>query len=366
MPISDLNKARLDDILSRELYEIPDTGPVVTLEPGQDISYAIENAPAGGIIVLKNGDHPAIGKVKHSAGVTVMAENKSGAKIQGTSGDTMSMNDGALIAHTLFRGLDMQAGGRSMLTTLSDTGSGYDVAFEDCSIDGGWNHDTNTGTDWGPYTGKWGLNPHRWAGYAARCDFKNIRREHGIYCHTPMNDILLYECRFMRNGRTGSQFVGRNGEAGFSPFQLDVISCFYDDNGLGDGGQSLTAGGMRYIHVQDSQFAIGRDRDFRARYMQNHPWENIYGEAHFVNWSDKGRQDLTDAVEFSGTNWFYNYPGDGAGTPVMVKNAKEFIASGNLHIIRSESKTAIELGTGMALSPAPDLRVDIKGKVVWV
>jgi hypothetical protein len=350
-----LNQQRIDWIDEHEAYEIPDA-PSISVEPGQDVGDLIDTTPAGTTLILEDGDHE-IGRITRSAGCTVMARNCRMATVKANSGDTISCMDGALLEETLFRGLFIEASGRSAVMTLSEKPP-YRFNFLDCVIDGGYDHATGQGFD-----SKWGLMIHRWAGWAARCTFRNIKREHGAYIHTPMSDILLYKNVSENLGRTSYQFVGRRTEAGYADIELHVKDCTLKNPGLRDGGSSLTVQGIGTLLVEDSEFLIGQDRQFRDAYMNSHPNQSVFSTGHIVNWDDLGRCDPTKQVTFKNVN-VWSHPGDGQAPCVTVKNADALKIEGRAYVQTGFNSHAFELKQGMPVDISEIGDYKLGGQVV--
>lgn len=357
MPLTPTNQATLDDLRSREVYEATDLPAGATMKfatLGDDLGEAAMDLDDGDVLVVEDGDYK-FGRLDSCAkNVTVMARNKLGATLKATAGDTIQMNDGAAIGGITFRGLVIEAGGRSAITTLSQTGP-YRVNFEHCRIDGGWDHANGKPlpgfNDYGQWSGYWGANIYRWIGHAAWTDFVNMRREHGIYAHHPGGDLLFYKCRAMNNGRTGMQFVGRENEEGWADVQLAFVEGYYGNNGRRDGGSQLTAGGVREVYLEDCEWLLDKPA--------------LKGTGHLVCWDDKGRQKPCEVVEFRGTTEMYTGKGMASAPCIKITNSKRTIAGGRF-IVDGGGQDPAWLAQGMPVSvefTAPPLYT---GKVKYV
>ncbi len=350
-----LNQQRIDDLDAREAYEIPDT-PTRSVEPGEDIGDLITaNSTPGMTFIAEDGPHE-IGRINKSVGCTVMARNEHQAVITRNTGDSISCMDGSQLAATTFRGLNIECSGRSAVMTLSEKPP-YDFRFEDCIIDGLYDHATGQGAD-----SKWGLMIHRWSGYAARCLFRNIKREHGAYIHTPMSDILLYKNVSENLGRTSYQFVGRRTEAGYADIELHVKDCTLKNPGLRDGGSSLTVQGIGRLLIEDSEFLIGQDRTFRDAYMLR-TGKQVFSTGHIVNWDDLGRCDSTRQVTFKNVN-VWSHPGDGNAACIQIKNADKLKIEGRAYVQTGFNNHAFEISQGMPVDISEIADYKLGGQVV--
>jgi hypothetical protein len=352
-----LNQQRIEHLEGSAAYEIPDA-PSQDVEPGRNLAALVDkNRIPGKTFVLEDGEY-TMGRITQSVGCLIMARNERKAIIRGGSGDTISMMDGARLEETTFRGLVIEGSGRSAVMTLSDKPP-YRFNFEDCTIDGLYDHAARSGRDT-----KWGLMIHRWAGYAARCLFENIKREHAAYIHTPMSDILLYKNTVRRCGRTAFQFVGRNNEAGYADVEVHVHGGKYEDCGLKDGGSTLTVQGIGTLLVDgNAEFLIGTNRAFRDAYMASHPDMRVFSTGHIVNWSDKGRCDPTRLVTLKDVNIF-SHPGDGNAPCVQVKNADGLSIQGKASIQAGFNRHAFELKYGMNIDLSKLVEHKLDGEVV--
>lgn len=343
MPLTPLNQSRL--AMLRDLkYEVQKTDWQVN--PGDDISGILENAQPGDSLVLEDGDY-TIGRINRCAeGVTVMARNQGRATIKGGSGDTISCMDGSQLGEITFRGLVIEGSSRSAVMTLSEKPP-YRMNFDRCVFDGapGWSGDPD-----GPRPDtKWLVMIHRWFGWANRCTFKNVYREHGGYIHTPGGDILIHQCRSIDNGRTAWQFVGRNAEAGYADVQVAFVESYFANNGRKDGSTQVTVGGCREAYFQDCEWLLD--------------WAAPYGTGHLLNWSDKMRQDPTDLIELVGTNKFFTKDNCGSAPAVRVVNSRELAVSGQLGIFAGGQNAAeVSLEAKLSLGPF-DSYPQIKGAV---
>ena len=377
MQIAQLNKDRI-----RQLNEEKDYDWFIAQVGSQSTTKVTPNDVRDSLgFVLYSGDDPlkwavqnvngfcliepsvyTVGKIKSTKGGTFMARINQSVRLVAGEGDTISIDDGKDIAPVVFRGWDIPASGRSAFMTDSRWGSSFDVSFVDCVIDGYYNHATNTGQ-----MAKWGLMPHLWSGYAARCIFRNIKKEHGIYCHEPKADILLLDCEFSRNGRTGCQFVARETEGGYSFVQLDIVGCTFNDNGLNDGGASITAQGIQHILLTRVKSWIGEDRAFRNLYMKNHPEKTAFSTGHVVNWDEfKDGASRNNPTEIFGLDdcLFSSHEGDGHAPVLEIKNSVKCVIQNRLYVKAGYSNHAAVVGKGMVIDTSNVTWINYnKGKI---
>jgi hypothetical protein len=297
---STLNQSRIDKLNAQEGYEVPpaDESYVLALggklyDPGGNVVdsridlkgcvtwYDFHEHP-----LVVHGSWPGFKINKPVPGGRIIAADRLGSTITGGSGYTLYLESDGIGEITLC-GFRIAPSSTAGVVTLDQNGP-FLLNFEDCVLDGAYNHATNSGFD-----AKWGMIMHRWSGYMARTQIMNIKQEHCLYAHTLTGDTLIYDCHMRRTGRTNIQVCGRYHESGYGDAELSIQDCLFEDSGLHNGGSTLTLGGTRRVELKGVTATLGADAAFTDGWLQTHAtqYTKAMGQGSLVNWSDKGRQD---------------------------------------------------------------------------
>ncbi|MEM7307926.1 MAG: hypothetical protein AAF682_14710 [Planctomycetota bacterium] len=135
--------------------------------------------------------------------------------------------------------------------------------FENCEIDGDFDHAAQSGPDskWGMLT--WALADFTWSGGSVH----NIHREHCFYMHNNAGDVLIEDADLYEVGRTALQVVARKWEGTPqnpvlppNPGDITLRDCVIADTGLFNAGINPDSG-LPYssnFHHGQSVTIVGR------------------------------------------------------------------------------------------------------------
>ena len=201
---------------------------------------------------------PAVNWIGSTNTSPVIVEGGPGVVIERSTGagsDTILVLSGSDPAHPFnditWRDIRIEASSRAGVLI----GTGFDPlagvaytgwTFEDCEIDGDFDHATQSGPEskWGMLT--WSIADFTWSGGSVH----NIHREHSFYMHNNAGDVLIENADLYEVGRTALQVVARKweGEIGVGqplpPNTGDITlrDCVIADTGLFNAGLNPDTG----------------------------------------------------------------------------------------------------------------------------
>jgi hypothetical protein len=367
------------------------------IEDRQPIARALELAAPGALILVGAGTYPRLGvgfsniawwSAQTSGGTEgnpIRVVGETGARLVCEEpGDTLAINQTVPCAFIDFENLEIEAGERAgvLFYELPPDQRHQGFRFFDCSIDGQWDH----ASDSGPHSSKWAVLGHNldgfvFAGRRSRAVVQRIRHEHGFYLQNPRGDITLENIDAKELGRTFVQVTARARSGPPGVGVITVRNCQVSDVGLarGDGykgGSAFTFAGRlkdNLIRVENCTYRAGFD-PFLLKLTQ--PGEP-YGTGALVAWD--GSEELANGTLILSGNHFEFAPGCGDRPVVSIGACQVVEITGNNHFIAGGSYPVLSLdpldGTGglknlpngqvtVASDNRFEGRIEVRGQVV--
>ncbi len=326
-------------------------------EARNPIAVALGMAGPGSRIKLMPGDYPAfgIGYTKPAwwnahtpggfPGNPIVVEALGKVRIMPSDrGDTISIHQGKPSAHITFQGLTIVPSYRAAVM-FTKTGKGKKHTgfhFEDCSIEGAWDHVQNRGT-----TSKWGVWGHSlddfvFRGLRARAEIKNLRYEHAFYLQNPTGNVTIENVDAHELGRTFVQLTNRKGDGPPGKGTFTVRDCRVSDIGLSKddnhkGGSAFTFAGRHTgtILVERCHYKAGFDPKLRKLTRGDAP----YGTGALVAWD--GNESVPNRALVLRDNVFEFAPECGDRAVVSIGGCKDvrilgynrFVAGAHAHAL---------------------------------
>jgi hypothetical protein len=335
------------------------------LQDRQPIARALELAAPGALILVGAGTYPRLGigfsgnnwwsanTTGGSEGNPIRVVGESGARLVcDEPGDTIAINQQVPCAFIDFENLEIEAGERAgiLFYQLPNDQRHRGFRFYDCSIDGAWDHASNSG----PHSSKWAVLGHNldgfvFAGRRGRAVVQRIRHEHGFYLQNPFGDLTLENIDAKELGRTFVQVTARESSGPPGVGLITVRGCQVSDVGLaaGDGfkgGSAFTFAGRlkdNVIRVENCTYRAGFD-PFLAKLTQA---GEPYGTGALVAWD--GGEKLANGTLILSGNHFEFAPGCGdrpvvsigACQVVEITGNNRFIAGGQYPVLSLDPLT---------------------------
>lgn len=220
--------------------------PEPTVQVKNPIAYALERAGPGSVIRLGPGVYRglSIGQTSSSAdnarttgglpGRPIVVEGGAGTRIRADGADAIFIAQQLGTAHIRFRDLRIEAGWRSgVLFARGGLHEGF--SFQDCDIDGGFNHATGRGraSKWGVHGS--GLKDFEYRGVTRLAKVTNLRDEHAFYLQNLRGDVTIERVIGANLGRTFVQITARSGEGNPGVGKITIRDCSVRDCGIAPG-----------------------------------------------------------------------------------------------------------------------------------
>lgn len=332
-----------------------------------------------------------------SAANPVVIEGASGAVIKrnpGAGSDTLLVlsdgNPNHPFNYVTWRNMKFETSTRAGILI----GSGADPAagipfrswrFENCEIDGLWDHKTGVGnlSMWGMLT--WALSDFVWTGGSVH----DIQEQHGFYLHNNLGNVTIEDVDIYETGRTAIQITARKYEGGPllppNPGNIVIRNCVIADTGLFTAG--LTADGQPYddnYHNGQSITIVGRQNGLTEVYgnyvafgldtftpglraailaRPDYPTNKPYGSGAFVSWTTSSESFETSLMLQLHSNRFVYEANSAANVPVVVSAFRGVCVRNNL-VLSGVRTEAMSIGSaGNPNHPTPTF-YDVKANVL--
>jgi hypothetical protein len=342
-----------------------------TIRCPNPLAEALRRAGPGTIVDVAPGEYPAfgIGLGRNDAwnantpggnrGAPVVVRGRGARIVPGSSGDTITISQGAPCAWIRFEGLTIVAGNRAAVMFYKcGPGQKHEgFQFVDCTIDGGFDHASGRGSN-----SKWGVWAHGLAGFEYRGgSIFNLRNEHAFYLQNAQGDITIENVRASRLGRTFLQVTARPGEGPPGVGTVTVRNCIVEDAciAIGDdykGGYAFTIAGRHtgVIQLENNRYRAG----FVPEIAKLTRPGVRYGTGALVAWDGFGQPNGRLVLR---NNDFEMAPGCGDRPLVAIGGCTEVDIAGTNRFV-SSYEIALELDppreAGFESNPNGRVRVD--------
>ena len=268
---------------------------------GHPVVRALAKAEPGSTVFLEEGQYPpfTLGLGSNAwdnadisggqPGAPIVLDGRGRATIVGREQDTIGIDQRQRVAHVTFRGLKIVTGRRSgvMFYKRTDAKNHVGFRFEDCEINGGYQHPKASGR-----FSKWGVWAHSlvdfsFVGTLEPARVFGIRDEHAFYIQNPQGNVLIDNVEARGLGRTFVQLTCRRrdgppGKGFFVVRRCDVANVGLAPDDLYQGGTAFSIGGRHtgQILFERNKFRAG----FDPRLKRLKPVGGVHGTGAFVAW----------------------------------------------------------------------------------
>lgn len=380
--------------LAPELYECTPASVTIggrTEQTKHPIARALTAAKAGDTILLRPGnyepftigfDNNSPSNARTSGGrpgapIVVSGDELGLVRIRTRGGDTIAIDQRLPNGHITFKNLTIEAGPRAAIMFFRQPPAKIHAgfAFEDCHIDGGWNHLKKQGrkSKWGV----WGQNlkDFRFVGTKEPARIHGLRYEHAFYLQNSRGDILIENVQANLLGRTFCQFTARERDGLPGEGTITIKNCRVFDAGIAredgfKGGSAFTLAGRHRgtFLLEGNLYRAGFHPDVRELTLPLMP----YGTGAVAIWQGGEREQNAHVILRD--NVFEYYEGCGDRPVVAIGGTARVEISGTNRFLSGGSQPALALDpvndAGRPISPlnksvSVDPATVFGGAIVW-